>query len=135
MFKNKFIFIVDVLYNNGDQGLMHMSHSNMRGSGFSDDEMKSIREVARGLSYFARERMYRYIDRIADAFSPQLSVAALREALRVLNSEYNRGEDVYIPSKDSVEKVINLMYTRRDVGDVLAALALAWAPSRRERDK
>ncbi|MEB3780360.1 MAG: hypothetical protein GSR85_09070 [Desulfurococcales archaeon] len=109
-----------------------MGLSTMANPGFSEDEMKSIRDVARGLSYFARERMYRYIDRIADAFSPQLSVAALREALRVLNSEYSRGEPVYLPSKESVEKVIKLMYSRRDVGDVLAALALSWTPAQRE---
>ncbi len=90
-----------------------------------EEEWRAVRDVAWGLSYFASTRNYTYIDRIADAFAPDTAVASLREALRVLNSEASRGIEVHIPSPRNVETVIKLLYSRREVGSIIAALALA----------
>jgi len=94
----------------------------------SPKEWDAIREVARALRFFAEERMYTYIDRIADAFSPNIAVAALKDALRALRSEVTRNPNIYLPSENSIEIVIKLLSEKRDSGNVLAALALSFRP-------
>lgn len=100
----------------------------------SDDDWRALRDVARGLQYFALNRNYTFIDRIADAFSPSVAVAALRDAVRVLSSEASRGleaeEKIHVPRASSVERVIRLLQKYRGVGDILAALALSSWPRR-----
>ena len=93
-------------------------------------EWEAVREVARALRFFAENRMYTYIDRIADAYSPVVAVAALKDALRALRSEAARNASIYLPSEDNVELVIKLLSRNRDLGNVLAALALAFRPKK-----
>lgn len=104
----------------------------MPGNILTEDEWQAIREVAKSLRYFAQERMYTYIDRIGDAFSPAAAIAALKDALRILRSEAAREQKyVYLPSDDAVEKVIKLIFRNREVASILASLSLAY-PSKRE---
>jgi len=92
----------------------------------SDDDWKAIRDVAKALGYFARESMFNYIDRIGDAYSGEIAVAALRDALRALQSARNQGLPVYLPSPSSVEHVIKLLEENTRVGYIISALALAY---------
>ncbi len=107
----------------------------MSGLILREEEWWAIRDVARGLQYFASTRSYTFIDRIADAFSPEIAVAALRDAIRVLRSEAERGGPVHVPRASNVERVIKLLQEHRGIGDILAALALSSWPSRREAEK
>lgn len=91
-----------------------------------DEDWKAVREVARALGYFAREGMFSYIDRIGDAFSAEAAVAALRDALRALQSAKNQGLPVYVPSPSSVERVAKLIGRNIGVCYVVSALALAY---------
>jgi len=96
--------------------------------GLSPEEWNAVREVARALRFFAEERMYTYIDRIADAYSPSIAIAALKDALRALRSEVARRPNIYLPSENSIETVIKLLSEKRDLGSILAALALSFRP-------
>ncbi len=92
----------------------------------NEEDWKAIRDVARALGYFAKEGMFNYIDRIGDSYSSSSAVAALRDALRALQSARNQGESVHIPSPRSVEHVVKLLNRNIRVGYVISALALAY---------
>lgn len=91
---------------------------------FSKGEWRAVEEVASALSHFAEQRMFTYIDRIADAFSPGTAVTALKDALRALRSEQAKNPGVKLPSSWSVETVIRLFAEKTHTKEVLAALAL-----------
>lgn len=99
----------------------------------SDEDWKAVREVARALGYFVAERMFNYIDRIGDAFSSEVAIAALRDALRILQSAKSQGESVYVPSPSSIERVIKLLEGNVRIGYIISALALAHIPRRPEK--
>ncbi len=98
----------------------------VKGVSLSERDWKAIRDVARALGYFVREGMFNYIDRIGDSYSSTSAVAALRDALRALQSARNQGEDVYIPSPSSVEHVVKLLGSNIRVAYIISALALAY---------
>lgn len=100
----------------------------------SDEDWRAVRDVARALGYFAREGMFNYIDRVGDAFSGETAVAALRDALRALQSARNQGLPVYLPSPSSVERVIRLLGENARIGYVVSALALAYGGIEAKKD-
>jgi len=80
----------------------------LRISSLSDEERRAIINIARALSYFARERAYGYIDRIANSFSQATLRHVISEALRSLKSERDReAEDsehrIFMPTANDVE--------------------------------
>jgi intergrase/recombinase len=99
-------------------------------SSLSEEEVSAVRSVARGLSYFARERAYGYIDRVANAFSVTTLRQVLTEFLRDLKSEQDRGAEVFMPSAKDVETFLKLAERDLSIAKVVASLALAysWTP-------
>lgn len=97
-----------------------------RGISLSEEDWRAIRDVARALGYFVREGMFNYIDRIGDSYSSMSAVAALRDALRALQSARNQGEKVHIPSPHSVEHVVKLLGRNIRIGYIISALALTY---------
>ena len=128
---NIFIILLNIKYININLGIYGYGEL-IVGTAFREEEWRAIKDVARGLQYFAHTKNYTYIDRIADAFSPEVAIAALRDALRVLRSEASRDRTVYVPRTASIERVVRLLSEHRGVGDVLAALALSAWPRREE---
>ena len=89
---------------------------------FRPEEWNSMRAVARYLSYFTQEKVYRYVDGLGDALSEAQRVQFLREALRAL-----RAKGKPVPPQEDVERVINLLLDRRrgrEAGSIIASLAL-----------
>jgi len=95
-------------------------------SDLSPEEREAVRSLARALSYFARERAYGYIDRLANAFSILTARHVLTEMLRDLKSERDRGADVWIPKGNEVEKVLEIAEKDLSILKVVASLALAY---------
>jgi len=108
----------------------------VRYSGLSEDEVTAVRNVARGLSYFARERVYGYVDRIANAFSVTTLRQVLTEFLRDLKSEQDRSADVFMPSAEDVEKFLRIAEKDLSIAKVVASLALAysWIPRKEQEE-
>jgi len=103
-------------------------------SNLSTDETLAVRNVARGLSYFARERAYGYVDRIANAFSITTLRQVLTEFLRDLKSEQDRGAKIFIPSAKDIETLLKLAERDLSIAKVVASLALAysWTPRKEQ---
>lgn len=93
----------------------------------SDEERKAIVNVARALSYFARERAYGYIDRLANAFSASTVRQVLSEAIRDLKSSYDRGEKVFMPKASDVEVILRLSERDPSILKVVSSLAIAYS--------
>lgn len=91
----------------------------------SSEELEALRSVARSLSYFARNRIYSYIDRLANAFSVSSVRQVLSEALRDLKSEKDRGEEVWLPKSSDVEVLLRLAEADLSLLKVLASMSLA----------
>jgi len=91
----------------------------------NDRDKKAIYNVAKALSYFVKERAYGYIDRLANAFSISTARHVLEEALRDLASLKTRGEEIYMPSKDDIERILNLVEKDLSILKVITALALS----------
>ncbi|ADV65295.1 hypothetical protein Desmu_0993 [Desulfurococcus mucosus DSM 2162] len=88
------------------------------------DERKAIQNVAKALSWLAKEKVYSPIDVIGDSLSPALRVEALRRAIRMIASE----KPEILPSKEDLERTIMLLLDEKRgklVGSILASLALA----------
>jgi len=92
----------------------------------SGDEMKALTNIAKALSYFARERAYGYIDRLANAFSTNTVRQVLSEAIRDLKSEYDRGANVFMPKGSDVEIVLRLSERDPSILKVVSSLAIAY---------
>jgi len=111
----------------------------LRISSLSEEERRAVLNIARALSYFARERAYGYIDRIANSFSHTTLRHVLSEALRSLKSEWDRepegGHRIFMPTASDVELFLKLAERDLSVAKVVASLALAysWTP-REERE-
>jgi hypothetical protein len=106
-------------------------------SSLSDEERKAVINIARALSYFARERAYGYIDRIANAFSQETLRHVLSEALRSLKSERDResGEaKIFMPTASDVETFLKLAERDLSIAKVVASLSIAysWGASPKE---
>lgn len=96
-------------------------------SELSEGERKALESVARALGYFARERTYGYIDRLANAFNVVTARHVITEALRDLKSERDQGEvRIWLPKAEEVEVVLKLCEKDLSVLKVLASLALAY---------
>ncbi len=100
----------------------------------SEDEI-AIKNIARGLSYFARERAYGYIDRMANAFSIITLRHVLSEFLRDLKSEYDRGANVFMPSAKDVEAFLRLAEKDLSIVKIVASLALAYSWTSQKKQK
>ncbi|MGC8987814.1 hypothetical protein [Infirmifilum sp.] len=101
----------------------------------NEEEKKALRNLARGLSYFARERAYGYIDRIANAYSVITLRQVLMEALRDLKSEYDRGEDVFMPTGKDVETFSKLAELDLSFAKIVASLAISYSWGKEEEGK
>jgi len=108
----------------------------VRYSGLSEEEVSAVRNVARGLSHFARERVYGYVDRVANAFSVTTLRQVLTEFLRDLKSEQDRGADVFVPSAKDVETFLRVAERDLSIAKVVASLALAysWTPRKEQKE-
>lgn len=93
----------------------------------SERERRSLLNVARALSYFARARAYGYVDRLANAFSAVSLRQVLAEAVRDLKSEYDRGERVFMPTASDLETFAALAERDLSIARVAASLALAFS--------
>lgn len=91
-----------------------------------ESEKQALENLARALSYFARNRAYGYIDRLANAFSIATARQVLTEALRDLKSEHDRGENVFLPRPQDVETVLRLSEDDLSMLKIVAALALSY---------
>ena len=99
----------------------------VRLSALSEDERRALDSIARALSYFARERIYGYIDKLANAFNVVTARHVITEALRDLKSERDRGnEKIWLPRAEDVEVVLKLCEKDLSVLKILASLALAY---------
>lgn len=98
--------------------------SAVRIGSLSDEELEALRNVAKALSYFVRNRVYSYIDRLANAFSISSVRQVLSEALRDLKSEKDRGENVWLPRPSDIETVLRLSEADLSVLKVLASMAI-----------
>jgi len=94
-------------------------------SQLSEEQLESLRSVARALSYFVRNKVYSYVDRLANAFSISSVRQVLSEALRDLKSEKDRGEDVWLPKSSDVETLLKLAEADPSVLKVLASMSIA----------
>ena len=92
----------------------------------SEEDWRAIRDVAKALGYFVKGGMFNYIDRIGDSYSSTSAIAAIRDALRALQSARSQGEKVHIPSPHSVEHVVKLLGKNIRVGYIISALALTY---------
>ncbi|MEM4971889.1 MAG: hypothetical protein QXE01_11640 [Sulfolobales archaeon] len=106
-------------------------------SSLSDEERRALLNIARALSYFARERAYGYIDRIANSFSQATLRHVISEALRSLKSERDRegegGEHkIFMPTASDVEIFLRLAEKDLSVAKIVASLAIAYSWSPRE---
>ena len=100
----------------------------LRISSLSEEERRAVLNIARALSYFARERAYGYIDRIANSFSQTTLRQVLSEALRSLKSEWDREPDkVFMPSAGDVELFLKLAERDLSIAKVVSSLALAYS--------
>jgi len=113
--------------------------SEVRISSLSDEERRAIMNIARALSYFARERAYGYLDRIANSFSQATLRHVLSESLRSLKSEKDReSEDseykIFMPTASDVEIFLKLAERDLSVAKIVASLAIAysWSPRKGE---
>jgi hypothetical protein len=109
----------------------------LRITSLSDEERRAIINIARALSYFARERAYGYIDRIANSFSQATLRHVISEALRSLKSERDRegegGEHrVFMPTANDLEIFLRLAEKDLSVTKIVASLAIAYSWSTRE---
>jgi len=104
-------------------------------SNLSSKDESAIKNIARGLSYFAREKAYGYIDRVANAFSITTLRHVLSEFLRDLKSEYDRGANVFMPSAEDVEAFLRLAEKDLSIAKVVASLALAYSWISRKEQK
>ncbi|MEM1703509.1 MAG: hypothetical protein QW794_04945 [Thermosphaera sp.] len=95
-----------------------------------EKERRSLVNVARALSYFARVRAYGYVDRLANTFSTASLRQVIAEAIRDLKSEYDRGEQVFMPTATDVETFIALAERDLSIAKVAASLALAYSWSK-----
>ncbi|MEM2288757.1 MAG: hypothetical protein QXL30_04705 [Sulfolobales archaeon] len=95
-----------------------------------EKERRSLVNVARALSYFARVRAYGYVDRLANTFSMASLRQVLAEAIRDLKSEYDRGEQVFMPTATDVETFIALAERDLSIAKVAASMALAYSWSK-----
>lgn len=108
----------------------------VRISSLSDEERRAVINIARALSYFARERAYGYIDRIANSFSQSTLRHVISEALRSLKSEKDSEDEggerrIFMPSANDVETFLKLAEKDLSVAKIAAALAIAyssWSP-------
>jgi hypothetical protein len=111
--------------------------SEVRIGSLSDEERRAIVNIARALSYFARERAYGYLDRIANSFSQATLRHVLSESLRSLKSEKDReSEDseykIFMPTANDVEIFLKLAERDLSVAKIVASLAIAYSWSPRE---
>lgn len=90
-------------------------------------EKNAIESLAKALGFFARNRAYGYIDRLANAFSLATARQVLTEVLRDLKSEHDRGESVFLPRPQDVELLLTLCEKDLTVLKIVAALALSYA--------
>jgi len=100
---------------------------------FKPEEWNSMRVVARYLSFFTREGVYRFVDGLGDALSEAQRVQFLREALRAL-----RAREQPVPPQEDVERVVSLLLDRRrgrEAGSIIASLALASYPLEEEGER
>jgi len=109
----------------------------LRISSLSDEERRAIINIARALSYFARERAYGYIDRIANSFSQATLRHVISEALRSLKSERDREAEgsehrIFMPTANDVEIFLKLAEKDLSVAKIVASLAIAYSWSARE---
>ena len=97
----------------------------------SDD----IEKVGKALSYFAREHKkdsgkrgpaYHYIDRISNAISSELAIEALYDAIRALRSLKHQGENVYIPSQETIKRVVEEIRKDITTTKLIAIIALSY---------
>lgn len=93
----------------------------------NEEERKSLWSIAKALSYFARVRAYGYVDRLANVFSTISLRQVLSEAIRELKSEYDRGEQIYMPTALDVELFIKIAEKDLSIARVVASLALAYS--------
>jgi hypothetical protein len=109
----------------------------LRISSLSDEERRAIINIARALSYFARERAYGYIDRIANSFSQATLRHVISEALRSLKSERDRESEgsehrIFMPTANDVEIFLKLAEKDLSMAKIVASLAIAYSWSPRE---
>lgn len=106
--------------------LMHTARS-IYLTQLSDEERKALDNLAKAFSYFARERAYGYIDRLANTYSIASLRLVLEEALRALKSERDRGETIFMPTGRDVETFMTLVERDLDLTKIVASLALAYS--------
>jgi len=91
---------------------------------------KEIEKIAWSFRYFVKKRSYNFIDRITNAVTPEVAIDALKDALRVLRSAYDRGDEdlEYLPSEKEVAKFIE--YIKEDISyaKILGSLVFVWTP-------
>jgi hypothetical protein len=101
---------------------------------FSKTEWEVLKDVARTIRYFVRDRKYGYVDKLANAFTAQVAEVALREAIRDARSAADQGEKVHLPSDNVIKDLIELLKRDLSAAGVLATLALVY-PSTQEVDE
>lgn len=101
-----------------------------------------VNDVVQMLRFFAEIRNYSYIDRIANSLRPEIAEIALLEAMRHLRSLYDsayKKENLNcvkindekkilpkIPSKDCMERIIQMMWESESARRRIAILALSY---------
>jgi len=107
--------------------LQHISYTSL-----NDEEKKALDNIARALRYFAINRSYGYVDRLANVYSISALRHVLSEIMRDLHSEYSRGMNVYLPSEKDLEIFLRLAEKDLSLVKIVVALALSYTyPSAR----
>ncbi len=90
------------------------------------EKKRSLENISRALRYFAVNRNYGYIDRLANAYSIITLRQVVSEIMRDLRSEHDRGEPVYVPNEKEIEDLLTLAEKDMSIVKIVAARALAY---------
>ena len=96
------------------------------------DDIEVAEPIARMLRYYVQNRRYGYIDRLANAYKPEVAIVVLEEALREARSAQGIGERVYVPSEEETRAFMRRVMEDMSIVKVVAALALSYGVRRGE---
>jgi len=107
----------------------------MSRNSLSEGDWEVLREIAKMLNVFAKEKAYGYLDRLANAYSAKAAELVLREALRDARSLLGQGTWIPIPRANVVERFLKLVEKDINVCTKVVALALAFPGSSDAQDR